>query len=163
MKAPRKLLAIAASSGKVGFVYLSDGDLLDWGLSAKASKGIDQAFDQARAWLNFYQPDLLLTEHIDQGSRKGRHTRSLIQAIGAAADDLKIRCERVVRRSQHPNKYAEAAALAQEFPQLEPWLPRPRKIWEPEPRSIIHFEALALAKRWLTQRQTGQGSAVGAN
>lgn len=149
MKAPRKLLAIAASSGKVGFVYLSSGDLLDWGLSAKASKGLDQAFDQARAWLNFYQPELLLIERIDQGTRKGRHAQSLIQAIGAAADDLKIRGERVVRRSQYPNKYAEAAALAQEFPQLEPWLPRPRKIWEPEPRNVIYFEALALAKEWL--------------
>ena len=159
----RKLLAIAASSGKVGFVYFSGDELLDWGLSAKASKGIEQAFDQAKAWLVFYRPDLLIVEHIDQGTRKGRHAQSLITAVQGAASDLHIDHESVVRRSRHPNKYAEAAALAFEFPQLEPWLPRPRKIWEPEPRNIIYFEALALAKRWLVEHQTGQGSTDAAS
>ena len=151
MRATRKLLAVAASSGKVGFVYLSRDDLLDWGLSRKASKNVDEAFKQATAWLTYYQPTLILTERIDEGTRKGKHTRSLIEAALGAANALNIKSESVVRRSRHANKYVEAAALAQEFPQLEPWLPRPRKIWEPEPRNVIYFEALALAKEWLKE------------
>ena len=50
--------------------------------------------------------------------------------------------------SRGPNKYADAAALAQEFPQIGPWLPKRRRAWEPEPRNIIYFEALALALAW---------------
>ncbi|EHK57089.1 hypothetical protein [Allomesorhizobium alhagi] len=159
----RRILAIAAASGKVGFVYFSGGDLHDWGLSAKASRGIDQAFNQAKAWLTYYRPDLLIIEYVDEGTRKGKHTRSLIEAVKGAANELNINCVGVVRRSRFPNKYVEAAALVQEFPQIEPWLPKPRKIWEPEPRNIIYFEALALAKEWLAARQTGQGSAGGEN
>ena len=37
-----------------------------------------------------------------------------------------------------------AAFIAAEFPQIEAWLPRRRRAWEPEPRNIIYFEALAL-------------------
>ncbi|RWQ58823.1 hypothetical protein [Mesorhizobium sp.] len=159
----RKILAVAAASGKVGFAYLNGGQLHDWGLSVKASKSIDQAFAQAKAWLAYYRPDLLIIEHVDQGTRKGNHTRLLIKAVKEAANELNINCASVVRRSRYPNKYAEAAALAQEFPQIEPWLPRPRKIWEPEPRNVIYFEALALAKGWLAARQKGLGSADGEN
>jgi hypothetical protein len=35
---PRKALAIAASNGRVGFFYLVDGELMDWGISAKAAR-----------------------------------------------------------------------------------------------------------------------------
>lgn len=87
---PQKLLAIAVSSGKVGFVYLSGGDLLDWGLSVRASRSVDNAFEQATRWLSLYRPGLLIIEHFDQGTRKGRHAQSLVAAAQAAATDRHI-------------------------------------------------------------------------
>ena len=148
MSAAGKLLAIAASSGKVGFVYMSAGDLLDWGLSRKASSSVDAAFAQTSLWLTTYHPDLVLVEAFSKLSRKGRHSRALVAAITAAARDRHVRCQAVPKRPRYPNKYAEAAALAQHHPQLEPWLPRPRRISEPEPRNIVYFEALSLAVTW---------------
>ena len=69
----------------------------------------------------------------------------LSEAIAAAAAELDIPVERIIRRRRHDNKYAEAAALAEQFPILGPWLPKPRQLWETEPREILYFEALALA------------------
>lgn len=143
-----KLLAIAASSGKVGFVYLSGEELLDWGLSAKASRNVDAAFLEATRLLRYYRPYRVILEAVDGGTRKGRHTRALIAALSAAATELQVRVEFVGRRLRYPNKYVAAARLAEEYPQLEPWLPAPRKIWEHEPRKIILFEALGLATAW---------------
>ena len=62
----------------------------------------------------------------------------------------------MVLRLDGKNKYDAAAALAAEFPQIEPWLPRKRRAWEPEPRNIIYFEALALV--WAWWRSSGRGS-----
>lgn len=134
-------------------------DLLDWGLSAKASKGIEQAYRQAKAWLTYYRPDIVVVERLDDNTRKGRHTQTLIETIDAAAEGLGLDRGAVTRRSTYANKYAEAAALAREYPQLEHWVPRQRRFWEPEPRKIIYFEALALAKAWMAQ--TGESSAQG--
>ena len=51
----------------------------------------------------------------------------------------------LTREQNQPNKFAEAAALAERFPDLAAWLPRRPKLWEREPRNLVYFEALALA------------------
>lgn len=141
----RRLLGIAASSGKIGFAYLVDGELVDWGLSVKASKSFEAAFKRITAWTIYYRPDLVITEKVEEQSRKGTHTRTLIRAAESAANNANAEFAEIPAPVHGPNKYADAAALAREFPQIAPWLPRARRAWEPEPRNIIYFEALALA------------------
>ena len=65
----KTVLAVAASSGKIGFVFFRGPELADWGLSAKASQSTDEAFEKVSRWLRMYKPELLLTEHLDDGSR----------------------------------------------------------------------------------------------
>ncbi|MEQ1899549.1 MAG: hypothetical protein ABL866_02330 [Devosia sp.] len=140
----RRLLGIAASHGKIGFAYLVDGELMDWGLSVRASKSFEEAFKRVTAWTIYYRPDIVVTERVEQQSRKGAHTRTLIRAAESAANNADADYVEMILPAHGPNKYAAAAALAAEFPQIEPWLPRKRRAWEPEPRNIIYFEALAL-------------------
>lgn len=154
------MLALAASTGKVGFVYLIDGELMDWGLSRKASRDVDKAFATTNGWLTRYRPTFVIVEQLSEETRKGRHTQSIIHAIRSAAEDRGIRVTGCVRRRKHRNKYVEAQALAAAFPQIEPWLPSERKKWEIEPRDIIYFEALSFAHSWLSG--DGSGERTGA-
>ena len=140
----RRLLGIAASHGKIGFAYLVDGELMDWGLSAKASRSFEEAFKRVTAWTVYYRPDIVVTERVEEPSRKGAHTRLLIRAAESAANNARADYVEMVLPLDGKNKYEAAAALTVEFPQIEPWLPRKRRAWEPEPRNIIYFEALAL-------------------
>lgn len=157
MAKPRKLLAVAAAVGKVGFAYLVDGELMDWGLSRKASNNIDSAFKTATNWLIKYRPDLVIVEHINGSGRKGSHTKSLVEALKATAREREVETIIVKRPMEYSSKYHEARKLAAEFPQIEPWLPDHRTPWETEPANIILFEALSLAATWIRQQEPETG------
>ena len=156
MTRARRVLGFAIGSGKIGFAYLVDGELMDWRLSIKASRSFDGAFKQALEWIIYYKPELVVFEEIDTSTRKGAHSLSLIQAVESAANNANVEIARMPRPSIGPNKYAGAAELAAEFPQIASWLPHPRRLWETEPRNIIYFEALALV--WTWWKSSGRGS-----
>lgn len=139
-------LAVAASTGKVGFVHLCGHELLDWGLSIKARNNVDAMYAQMVKWLRYYEPDVLIIELHAAAKRKGERTRALIECATAAALDMNVKCKAIPRAQHFRNKYDEAAAIAEKFPRLIPWVPKPPRIWEAEPRSVIFFEAMAL---WL--------------
>lgn len=141
------MMGIAVSSGKIGFAALVDGELMDWGLSLKARRGIETAYEKASEWIGYYQLDLLALEDPSE-SRKGPYALLLHDAVVRAAVDAKVEVALLPHMMDAPNKYAEAAELAKEFPQIAGWLPSKRRLWETEPRYIILFEALSLAWRW---------------
>jgi hypothetical protein len=136
---------VAVASGKLGYVFMHGKQLLAWGASKKAAKSPEAAALQVQAWINQFQPEVLVSEKPQTSSRKGRRTHQLMQAIcnTAAYNTLLDVC--FARTQEHENKYVEAAALTETYPELRPALPRKRRLWETEPRSMIYFEALALA------------------
>jgi ribosomal protein L17 len=140
-----KILAIAAATGRIGYVFLIGGKLRDWGLSRKASKSPALAAAQTQTWINELQPDVVVTEKVSTTSTKGTKTRHLIEAIAKVATRAKLLDVAVSRLHTHKNKYEEAKYLGERFPEINAWVPRMRRIWEPEPRNTILFEALALA------------------
>lgn len=140
-------MGIAIGSGKIGFGYLVDGELMDWKLSIEGSRSEDAAFALSAKWIGYYQLDALVLEDPEH-SRRGPHAKLLHEAVVRAAVAAAVDVILVEREHLAPNKYAEAAVLAQEFPQLAAWLPDKRKLWEKEPRNIILFEALALGWTW---------------
>ena len=142
-----KILAIAVATGRIGYVFLKGKKLRDWGLSRKASKAPELAARQAQTWINELKPDVVVTEKIEAGSRKGRKSKELIAAIARAAAHNYLLDVSVRRLRAFKDKYTEAKALAAEFPELVPWLPKKRRIWEPEPRNTVYFEALVLAQQ----------------
>lgn len=140
----RNVLAMAAASGKLGHVFLIDGTPFDWGASKEASSSPRQAYEYTKKKIAYYQPDLLVTELVTDKSKKGQYSRSLINMIAKAAQDADVQWSLITRQQSYDNKFQEAKALADRFPEIRPTLPPPRHWWQTEDPRMIIFEAVAL-------------------
>lgn len=145
MKEPTRLLAVAAGFGRVGYVFLINNGLTDWGVSRAAGAGPVEAAAQAMSWFEKLRPEVVVTERFDDASRKRQRSRDIVQAIADAAAQAQLYDVSVRRRRPFPTKHDEAEALARRFPEIASWLPRRRRPWDAEPKNLIYFEALALA------------------
>lgn len=145
MVAAYKVLGIAAATGRIGYALLSDGDLVDWGMSRPASLSPELSAAQTKEWLTMFQPEVVVTEKLSASCRKRGLTLALIPAINEAAKEAGALTVSVERVNGYKNKYAEARALVRRFPDLSDHVPKTPPIWLPEPRPMIIFEALALA------------------
>ncbi len=143
--AQRKVLSVAVASQRVGHVYLHNEQLKGWAKSTSAYKSTANARSKIQNWIAFYQPDLVILELTDHHSRKGDTSRTLIDALSDEVHEQGVQLRQIPRLRQHPNKYDEAAALAQQFPELTHYVPDKPPIWESEPPQTIIFEALHLA------------------
>jgi len=138
------VLAISIATQKIGCAFFIDGTPYDWRVSETASQSLITARDFAADWMEYYQPQLLVTERMDPQSRKGSFSRDINNAIMAEAQKQGIEIMCVDRMQRYANKYAEAKALAERFPELQPYVPKPRRQWESEPRNIGIFVAVGL-------------------
>ena len=141
----KRVLAIAAASGKVAYVFLIDGKLKDWHCSRAASLSTPKGRSLLRRAVARFEPSLVVTEDPFKPTRK---SGSALQVLNALVQDLTDSAtpHHLVRRDQQfANKYDEAQALADRFPAIAPWLPKTPQIWEAEPVSAIYFEALSMA------------------
>lgn len=146
----RRLLAIAAATGRVGYVFLIGRRLLDWRVSEKAAMSSTKAAGEAQKWINDLQPEIVVTEKPGPRSKKDGKTLELNAAIARTAGHnylLDISAERVPERA---NKYDEAEVLAERYPEIAAWLPEKRRFYDNEPRNIVLFEALMLAETILS-------------
>ena len=140
-----KVLAIAAATGRIGHVLVWGERLLDWGMSMKASRSPALAAAHARYLIAKLKPDVVVTEELPKSSTKGARTRELLSAIADVGLHTRLLDIRAKRPQNFANKYEEAAHLASRFPEIAAWVPRKRRLWEPEPRGTVMFEALSLA------------------
>lgn len=142
-----RVVSIAVASGKIGFVMLSNDKLANWEISQVASETPKQAEVKAREWIELHKPEVVVTEA--QGSNRHKHgkTLALMKAVENAARKSDAINVRIAKVRDHKNKYHEARALAQQFPELKPRLAQKPACWLNEPRRMILFEALALALR----------------
>jgi hypothetical protein len=145
MSAKPRVLAIAAATGRIGYVFFVGGELRDWKLSKKAAKNSELARAYADSWIETLHPHVVVTEDIQKHSSKGHKTRDLITAISDTAAEKDLLDVKVPRSSAFANKYEEAEALGEQFPEIAAWVPKKPPIWETEPHNTVYFEALALA------------------
>jgi len=150
------VLSVAVQATKLGHAFLIDGVPYDWGLSQRANRSIDAAYKYTLEQIEYYQPDALVTERIAANPHKGARAAALADAIMRAAQDRNVRWLCIDRVQRHANKYQEAASLAERFPELRPYLPKKRELWDEEPRRMIVFEAMALAS--VAASEIGDGS-----
>ena len=73
------VLAIAVASGKVGYVFLSGGKLQDWGLAYKTTQSPVALVGYVQELIEQLRPDVVVTEKLTTGCRKGQRTRTLIR------------------------------------------------------------------------------------
>ena len=145
MRAKFRVLAFAAGTGRVGYVFLIGGKLRDWRLSNKASKNIESVAQFVTKWIATLGPHVVVTEDIRGHSSKSAKTRQLIEAAAGVAEKHALLDVKIARNSTYQNKYEEAAALGKQFPEIAAWVPKKPRIWETEPRNTVYFDALALA------------------
>lgn len=116
-------------------------------ISDNASKTTEAITKQTERWLSQFKPDVVVTEKMTPESRKHGRTRSLIEAVGEIVQQSPAQHIEVVRTYEHQNIHEEAKTLCERYPQLEPWLPHKRPIWQAEHRNMAVFEAVSLVVR----------------
>jgi len=139
-----RVLAMSAASGKVGHVLVLNDRVVDLGMSAKASKGPTEARTYAMQRIELLRPDVVVTELLMRTTKKGDKTRSIIEALTSVANVANVSSMEVARGRSQANRFEEATDLAQMFPAMRRYLPKVRKPWESEPKTLIYFEALSL-------------------
>jgi hypothetical protein len=145
----RSILAVDPGDRGLAFVHFENGMLLDWGRrgsSGEELKVLDGMLDRFKA-------DVLVLEDPDapRSERRARMRRVLrLMAKRAAEKGVEVRrvsryaVRRAWREQAKTNKHTVAAALAADFPEIGPYVPRQRRTWESEdPRTGI-FDALVL-------------------
>lgn len=140
----RRVLAIAVASGRVGHVLLEQRRVINLGMTRSASTGEAAARSFALQKINDLEPEVVLTEKVLAQSRKGDRAKTVIATIAEVASLAQVEHLSVVRGRSHENRFDEATDLARRYPALVPYLPPRRRPWEPEPKALIYFEALAL-------------------
>ena len=138
-------LAIAVRANRIGYVLLIDGLPRDWRISRKACLSQKAAGAATDDWIKRFDPTVIILEVHGTARRKSQKTRSIIKSVHRAARRSSALVAAIERRQLHPNKFAEAAALVDRFPELSSVVLKRPKLWHREPGNLIYFEALALA------------------
>lgn len=139
-------LGVAVSSGRIGYVYMTDGEVRDWGVSVVASRSVEKAQEKITKLFALYHPQLIVTEKLSPHSRKSGRTIDLIHTVADLSDQSNAHHISVERIQTYANKYLEIEELARKHPVLANWKPPKRKLWESEDRRTSIWEALALVE-----------------
>lgn len=143
----RSILSIAVASGRVGYVAFLSSEPVDWGISIKSARSRASVCRFADRLIRQHEPDSLVFELCDDACRKGSRTRRSIAALADVATLHDIQGLSVPRPHRYRTKYDEADAIAKRYPELGGYLPKFRpRYFEFEPRSMVLFEAVALAE-----------------
>lgn len=156
-----RLLAFAAVSGRVAYVFLIGDRLWDWRVSDTAAKSTGDAASWARCQIDDLVPEIIVTEQIAFAAKKGEPAKEVIQAIGQLAEDTRLLDVRIKRERPYQNKYEEAEAIAESYPLLTNYVPQKRWFADHEPRHMVLFEAMALALSVIRGPSTQLAAAMG--
>ena len=155
MAARRRVLAIAAASGRMAYVFFKGGELMDYGLSKKASRGTVEAAGLVQRWINETTPDVVVTEKIS-ATFKGDRTKALIRAVQRTASHNQVLDVAVTRPRCFNTKYDEAADLITRYPEMKGRLPTWRRFYDTEPRDTVFIDALVLAEQVVVRSEVAQ-------
>ena len=156
-----RMLAIAAASTRVSYVFLIGGKLKDWRISEAAAQSPQKAAEHVQKWINELKPDVVVNEKAEEAAKKGDKTKGLIGAIARTAAHNYVLDVSVKREHDFRNKYEEAEELAERYPDIKAWLPKRRRFFDNEPRNTVLFEALSLAEAVLRGPSTTLAAAMG--
>lgn len=156
-----RLLALAVAHNRIGSVFLIGETLVDWRISDRATRSPEKAAVWAHKLVIELAPDVVVTERPYAASKKGSKTKAIIETVAAVAADHKLLDVSVKREQAYSNKYEEAEAITNRYPELKPWLPKRRRFFDNEPRSTVIFEAMALALVILRDPTSQLGAAMG--
>ena len=142
-----KTLAISIASGRVGYALFDGNELIDWGIASRATKTSTVLVGFVQELINQLKPDVSVSLKPDTESRKGTRTRKLIQAVADLAEHNYVLNVTVERPRPYANGFEEASAITKRYPELLGYKPpRRRRLFDPELRGTVLFEAVLLAE-----------------
>ena len=154
MRSLKRVLAIDPFSRGAGFAVLEGPDnLIDWGLKTTRRADNKKAVRAIESLIGRFRPDVLaLEDWKSAGSRRCSRVQKLLGRI-TANGRKHVRVRLISRRHlraigplpRAATKYGRARFLAERFPELQPFLPRFRKIWMPEDERTAVFDAAGFA------------------
>lgn len=140
-----RVLAIAVASGRFATVLVVRGKIKDWRCWRRAFDNETKARSILRVLIAEQKPDVIVLEDPDRDCPKAGQTLRLLRAFAQMAQDDPIPHLRIQRSHGYRDKYEEAKALAEKYPELDLWVPPREACYASEPKRIVVFEALALA------------------
>jgi hypothetical protein len=154
-------MAFGVAYRRVGVVFIQQGKLTHWQISNAAAASTENIKKFTRGLIEEHGPHVVVTERITTRCRKGATSQALIAAIVSTSIEHKVLDVRIERTFEYANKYREAEMLVGRYPELTPWLPKPRRFYDNEPRNTVLFEALALAEAARRGPSTRLAAALG--
>lgn len=156
-----RVLAVAVAKGRAGYVFLADGTLKDWQMSAKAVRSTSELVGWVQELILRLRPEVVVTEALAGTSKKGSRTRRLIEAATRIASHNHVLDVSVVRPRDYANQYEEAEALAARYTELQALVPPKPKFYQSAPHRLVLFEALALGDAVMNGPPERLASAMG--
>jgi len=172
-----RTLTIDPRIRRIGFAYFEAALLCDWGV-----KNIRAELPAARVrrllipllvrMLDRYRPTVLLVPDVRGGAvRRSQNVRDVVAGVVEEATSRDIAVFFITERQVKDafqlalggarlNKQRVNQTIVRWFPELGPWLPRVRRLWEPEGYAIPMFTAVAQWCAWQgvpkTERDRGK-------
>lgn len=151
----QRVLAIDPYPNGFGFAVLEEPlQLVDFGIKVPMTKKADRTIKKLENIINYYRPDVLILEDRQAKECKRReNAREVLLSIEKLASYRSIEyiklswpvVHQVILPQDSPTKYTIAVEIAKRFPELQSYLPRPRKAWMTEVAAMNIFDATALA------------------
>ena len=161
----KRVLAIDPTSRGFGFVVLeSPTTPVDWGVRSARPKEETKALAKVLELIRHYLPEIIVLEDCRASRRCGR-VQNLLDGVSrlVVREGLKNRCipisrvKKIFRTFRANTKHEIAHAVAQQLPELAPWLPPYRKPWMSEDYRMAIFDAAALALTYFQSRPVRHG------
>ena len=142
-----RVLSVAVSSGRVGYVLMEGTQLIDWAVTTTVSGKANDLVAFVQELINQFKPEVVVSEECGPDCKKGRRTKRLIASIAELASHNYVLDVQVPRPRSFKSKYEQAGDVVTRYPDLIGYLPKKkRRFFDFEPRNMIVFEALVLAE-----------------
>lgn len=158
-----RTLAIDPTASGFAFVVLEDPRrIVDWGVAKIWAASDNEFLARIEGIVERYAPSRFVVEE-SEGSRRGVRARRRIglllryaQSQGMVTSSVSRTDVRESMGMQGATKQEIATKLARHFPELETFLPAPRRPWESEDPRMNIFDALsfAIAPRGFVHKET---------
>lgn len=154
---PTRLFAVDPAHKGFGYaVFELPFQLVEFGFAIVEGDKHAGAIARCKELIDRFRPDALVIEDAAApGARRYPRVRRLLESITTLAEGRGIQVRPIARTEvikcfspldgPRATKYRIAERLAEQFPELLPKLPKPRKIWETENDKLAIFDALSLA------------------
>jgi hypothetical protein len=142
----RRVLAIAAHSGAIAWVLLIDDRIKARMVSQTASQPPTAARSFIRTAIAMHKPDFVVLENPNGKTRKKGMSIANLKIISHDLADQGIKHVLADRKHSFNDKYEEAQDLANRHPELRCELGRKPRRWEKDPKEMLFFEAVSMAR-----------------